>query len=88
MRAKELIGQKVVGLDGTSVGEISDLEIDNNWKVVSLIIRLERDVAKRMGFKLSFRPKGIVTTELVKGTKDFITLEAEGEELIKAIKKI
>ncbi len=88
MKAKELIGQKVVGLDGTSIGEVYDLEIDDRWKVVSLVIRLEKDVAKKMGFRLSFRPKGAVSTDLVKGMKDFITIEAEGEELIKAIRRM
>ncbi len=53
-----------------------------------MIISLEKDIAKRIGFRLSFRPKGVVFTQLVKGMKDFVTLGAEEEELIKAIRKL
>ncbi len=88
MRARELIGERVVALDGTSIGEVIDLEIDDQWKVSGLIISLEKDIAKRLGFRIAFRAKGKVPIDIVKGAKRFITLDVEGEDLLEKIEKL
>ncbi len=87
MRAKEVIGQKVITLDGANVGEVVDLEIGDDWRVEHLVVKLERDIAKEMGFKFTLRPKGLVPVSLVKGYRDYITLEVEGKELRDHVKK-
>ncbi len=87
MKAKDVIGQRVIASDGSSVGEVVDLLITDDWKVEYLVVRLERDVAKAVGFRFSIRPKGLVPVSLVRGFKDYITLGAEGEELYRQIRK-
>ncbi len=88
MRAKEIIGEKVVALDGEFIGEIEDLELDDDWKVRWLIVGLERNVAKKLGSKFGFRAKGRVPVEIVKGAKNYVTLSLEGEDLYSKIEKL
>ena len=87
MKAREVIGQKVIASDGSSIGEVVDLLISDDWRVDYLVVRLEREVAKAVGFRFSLRPKGLIPVSLIKGFKDYITLGAEGEELLRQIKK-
>ena len=88
MRPKEIIGEKVVALDGEFIGEVEDLELDDGWKVKWLIVSLERSVAKKLGSKFGFRAKGRVPVEIVKGTKNYVTLSLEGDELYSKIEKL
>lgn len=88
MRARELVGEKVIALDGESVGIVEDLEIGEDWKVTGLIVRLEREVAKKLGSRFGFKVKGKIPVDLIQGTKNFITLSLDGDELYSRIEKL
>jgi len=88
MRAKEILREKVVALDGEFIGEVEDLELSDEWRVEWLIVSLERSVAKKMGSKFGFRAKGRIPVDIVKGTKNYVTLSLEGDELYSKIEKL
>jgi sporulation protein YlmC with PRC-barrel domain len=47
MLTNEVVGKEVIGLDGFKLGEISDTEFDEKtWKLNSLEVHLEKDVAE------------------------------------------
>lgn len=88
MRARELIGEKVISLDGEFVGVVEDLEINVDWRVSRLIVRLERKASKKLGARFGFRARGKVPVDIVHGTKNFVTLSLKGDELYSRIEKL
>ncbi len=88
MRVKDLLGEKVIALDGEFVGEVEDLELDDDWRVRWLIVGLERSVAKKLGFRFGFRAKAKVPVEIVKGVKKYVTLSLEGDDLYSRMEKL
>ncbi len=88
MRVKEIIGERVIALDGELIGEVEDLELDDDWRVTGLIVGLERGVAKKLGSKFGFRAKGKIPVEIVRGTKNYVTLSLGGDDLYSKIEKL
>ncbi len=56
----ELKGKHVIAKRGIMVGEVEDVELDNNWQVKALDVRMNEDVAKVFGEKAGFMKKQIV----------------------------
>ena len=47
----ELVGKKVVGLNGDAIGEVKDVEFDNStWKINDLLVKLTGKAASELGF--------------------------------------
>ncbi len=47
----ELVGKKVVGVNGDAIGEVKDVEFDNNtWKISDLLVKLTDKAASELGF--------------------------------------
>ncbi len=88
MRVKDILKERVIALDGEFIGEVEDLEIDDEWRVRWLIVSLERSVAKKLGSRFGFRAKARVPVEIVKGVKNYVTLSLEGEALYSKIEKL
>jgi sporulation protein YlmC with PRC-barrel domain len=58
---KSLKGKDVYGKRGVKIGEVEDVEIDdNNWTVKALDVKMNEDIAKIYGEKAGFMKKEIV----------------------------
>lgn len=88
MFTRDLIGKSVVTLDGLNVGSVEEIEITQDWRAESLVLRLSRDAAKEIGIRFSFKPRGVVSTSLVKGVGDYITLNTDKTNLREALKPL
>ncbi|AKG39119.1 hypothetical protein MA03_07530 [Infirmifilum uzonense] len=86
MLTRDLVGKVVVTLDGFHVGKVEELEISEDWKVQNLVLRLTSDAAREIGIRLSFKPRGIVSTAHVKGVADYITIDVEKAQLKETVK--
>ncbi len=66
--ANELVGKKVVGVNGDAIGEVKDVEFDNStWKISDLLIKLTDKAASELGFtKIS---GGIGPVTLTRGNR-------------------
>jgi sporulation protein YlmC with PRC-barrel domain len=47
----ELLGKTVLGAAGNYIGEITNIDIDSNWQITYLHIKLSSDAAKEFGLK-------------------------------------
>jgi sporulation protein YlmC with PRC-barrel domain len=67
--ANELVGKKVVGVNGDAIGEVKDVEFDNStWKIIDLLIKLSDKAASELGFTKVSGGLGPVT--LTRGNKN------------------
>jgi len=54
VRANDLTGKKVIGLNGDSIGEVKDVEFDTKtWKVNDILLKLTDKAATEIGIKNS-----------------------------------
>lgn len=88
MLIRELLGKKVVTVDGLDVGVIEDVQVSDDWRVQGLILRLTRVAAKEIGIRLSLRARGVVDTSLVKGIGDYVTVGVERSKLREFVKPL
>jgi len=75
-----MLSSKVVTKDSISVGTVQDVVIDTaEWKVKSIIVRLERDAIDAMGLKKGLFSKINVEirTNLILSTTDMVHLNEE-----------
>ncbi len=84
--ANELVGKKVVGVNGDAIGEVKDVEFDNStWKISDLLIKLTDKAASELGFTKISGGLGPVTltrgnrtvfmpVNLVASVRDIITV--------------
>ncbi len=75
----ELKGKQVYGKRGIIVGKIEDVEVDNNWQVQALDVRMNDDVAKVLGEKADFMKKKVVAlpANMLGPIGDNVTLKQE-----------
>jgi sporulation protein YlmC with PRC-barrel domain len=78
MKARKMIGLKVISLDAQNLGEIAGVQVDTSaWKVTDLELKLDKEAIKEMGLK---KPKlGSITVCLpvtyIKQFGDVITVK-------------
>jgi sporulation protein YlmC with PRC-barrel domain len=79
----KLKGKTVITEDSFNVGEISEANMDDNWKITSILLKLTKEATDYLGFK---KPRfGHITISLpigyIKGLRDVITLNKKRSEL-------
>lgn len=57
---RELKGKDVYAKMGVKVGEVEDVELNSNWSVAALDVKMNDNVAKVLGEKAGFMQKKIV----------------------------
>ncbi|HEY3359089.1 MAG TPA: PRC-barrel domain-containing protein [Polyangia bacterium] len=76
-RISELVGTKVISQDGRVVGEIAGFEVDTDaWRVVGLVLRVERDLLERLHLKKPLLGSQQITIPIrhVAGVSDTVVL--------------
>jgi sporulation protein YlmC with PRC-barrel domain len=49
--ANVLLGKKVIGINGDSIGEVKDVEFDmTTWKITNLLLKLSDKAAAELGY--------------------------------------
>jgi sporulation protein YlmC with PRC-barrel domain len=57
---RELKGKDVYAKMGVKIGEVEDVELNSNWSVAALDVKMNENVAKALGEKAGFMEKKIV----------------------------
>jgi sporulation protein YlmC with PRC-barrel domain len=76
----ELKGKDVYAKRGIKIGEVEDVELDNNWQVKALDVKMSEEVGKIYGEKAGFMKKQVISLPanlLGPMTADNITLKEE-----------
>lgn len=76
----DLKGKDVYAKRGIKIGQIEDVELDNNWQVKSVDVKMNEDVGKIFGEKAGFMKKQIISLPanlLGPMTADNVTLKEE-----------
>lgn len=75
----ELKGKDVYAKRGIKIGEIEDVELDDNWQVKALDVKMNDEVAKIYGEKAGFMKKQVVSlpANLLGPIADNVTLKEE-----------
>jgi sporulation protein YlmC with PRC-barrel domain len=75
----ELRGKDVYAKRGVKIGEIEDVELDNNWQVNALDVKMNEDVAKIYGEKAGFMKKQVISlpANLLGPISDNVVLKEE-----------
>jgi sporulation protein YlmC with PRC-barrel domain len=83
----QLVDKEVIGLNGWIIGIVKNVEYDDKtWKVESLDVELDGDVAKEFEMKKILRSTHIpLDVSLIQGIGDKVTLKLGKEELMALI---
>lgn len=76
----ELKGKDVYAKRGIKIGEVEDVELDNNWQVKALNVKMNEEVGKIYGEKAGFMKKQVISLPanlLGPMTADNVTLKEE-----------
>jgi sporulation protein YlmC with PRC-barrel domain len=60
VKIEEIKGKKVIAKNGMNIGQVEDVELDNNWGVTNVDVKLNDDVAKLYGTKGGFMTKSVL----------------------------
>ncbi len=60
VKIEEIKGKNVIAKNGVNLGKVEDVDLDNNWSVKTVDVRLNDDVAKLYGAKGGFMTKSVV----------------------------
>ena len=87
MLTNEIVGKEVIGSDGFKVGKIRDTEFDEKtWKLNSLEIQLEKDVAEEHHLRHRFRKtRVLIHVDYVQSVGDRVILKGSKEDLLKLV---
>jgi sporulation protein YlmC with PRC-barrel domain len=87
MLANEIMGREVIGSSGFKLGKISDIDFDEKtWKVNSLQVHLEKDIAEEHELRHRFRKtKVLIHVDYVQALGERIILKGSREDLLKLI---
>ncbi len=85
MNSQDIDGKEVLGSNGWKVGKAKDLTFDEkSWRVSSLDVELDRDVAKEFDLKGHFHKTHVaVNVSYVHAIGDSVILNASKEELFR-----
>ncbi len=56
----DLKGKEVYAKRGIKIGEVEDVELDDNWQVKALDVKMNENVAKALGEKAGFMERKVV----------------------------
>lgn len=75
----DLKGKDVYAKRGIKIGQIEDVEIDNNWQVKALDVKMNEDVGKIFGEKAGFMKKQVISlpANLLGPISDNVVLKEE-----------
>jgi PRC-barrel domain. len=75
----DLKGKDVYAKRGVKIGEVEDVELDNNWQVKALDVKMNDEVAKIYGEKAGFMKKQVISlpANLLGPIADNVTLKEE-----------
>ena len=81
------MGKEVIGAQGFRLGKIEDTVFDEkSWRVTSLKVKLEKDVAEKYNLRQRFRKSHvIISVEYVSAVGDRVLLKSSNEEIMKLI---
>ncbi|MDH2901920.1 MAG: PRC-barrel domain-containing protein [archaeon] len=87
MLTNEIVGLEVLGSNGFKLGKIRDTEFDvNTWKLNSIEVQLEKDVAEEHDLRHRFRKtRVLINVDHVQGVGDSVILKGSKEDLLKLI---
>ena len=87
MLTNDIDGREVIGSDGYKLGKVRDTEFDeNNWKLRSLEVQLEKSVAEEHHLRHRFRrTRVLIHVDHVQTVGDKVILKGSKEELLKLI---
>jgi sporulation protein YlmC with PRC-barrel domain len=87
MFANEILGKEVIALNGFKLGTITNTEFDeNSWKVTSLEIHLEKDIAEEYNLRQRLRKtKVLIHVDHVQAVGEKVILKGAREDLLKLI---
>jgi sporulation protein YlmC with PRC-barrel domain len=76
----DLKGKDVYAKLGVKIGEVEDVELDDNWQVKALDVKMNDEIAKIYGEKAGFMKKQVISLPanlLGPMTTDNVTLKEE-----------
>jgi sporulation protein YlmC with PRC-barrel domain len=87
MLTNEIVDKEVIGSDGFKLGKIMDTEFDEkSWKLSSLEIQLEKDVAEEHHLRHRFRKtRVLIHVDHIQSVGDRVILKGSKEDLLKLI---
>ena len=87
MLTNEIIGMEVIGSEGFKLGKIRDTEFDKNtWKLNSLEVQLDKDVAEEHHLRHRFRKtRVLISVDHVQSVGDRVILKGSKEDLLKLV---
>jgi sporulation protein YlmC with PRC-barrel domain len=87
MLTSEIQGKEVIGSNGFKLGKIRDTEFnEKDWKVNSLEVQLEKDVAEEHHLRHRFRKtRVLIHVDHIQGVGDRVILSGSKEDLLKLI---
>jgi sporulation protein YlmC with PRC-barrel domain len=80
MGTRQLVGMVVVSKDGHKIGEVQEFDVNTQtWSVVTLAIRLERDVLEQLKLKKPLFGTQLlpISIDCVEGVADQVVLNCE-----------
>ncbi len=87
MLTNEIVGKEVIGSDGFKLGKIKDTKFDETtWKVDSLEVHLEKDIAEEHHLRHRFRKtRVLISVDHVQSVGDRVILSGAKEDLLKLV---
>ncbi|HVB12631.1 MAG TPA: PRC-barrel domain-containing protein [Nitrososphaerales archaeon] len=84
MLTNEILGMEVIGSDGFKLGKIKDTEFDEStWKINSLEVHLEKDVAEEHHLRHRFRKtRVLIGVDHIQSLGDRVILKGSKEDLL------
>lgn len=81
------MGKEVIGAQGFRLGKVEDTAFDEkSWRVTSLKVKLEKDVAEKYSLRQRFRKSHVmVSVEYVSAVGDRVLLKSSNEEIMKLV---
>jgi sporulation protein YlmC with PRC-barrel domain len=90
LQASTLRGKEVLGEKGRLIGKVTDGTIDETtWKITSLEVDLQKDVAKEFHLKKMFGTASVpIAVNYIGAVGDKVMLKASAEEIGKSINDV
>jgi sporulation protein YlmC with PRC-barrel domain len=87
MLASEIEDKEVIDARGVKFGKVTDLELDEkDWRVKSLGVELDKDVAEAYDLKKRFRKTHVlVNNEHIQAVGDHVILKGTNADLLKLL---
>ena len=80
---ESLRGRVVISADGNAIGTVAELFISSDWRVESIRIELQKDIADRIGASRTLLHRGTIElpVSFIQSVSDAVVLSIEVEKL-------